>query len=139
MKTDYNKLNIGDRLVRTKKGIFSRHHALYAGIVNNKHMVAENQVNRGVQYITLQQFMSEGRLDRIEYNGFNRREQSIIIQRINEKIKKRTKYSLLKYNCEHFANEILTGVVKSKQIRVGSAIAATLTLLFVLTRNKNKQ
>ena len=43
---DYNRLQIGDRLVRTKGGILSKHPAIYAGnnFNTNQNLVAENQV-----------------------------------------------------------------------------------------------
>jgi len=126
MKIDYSRLSIGDRLVRTKGGILSKHHVIYAGFWDNKHLVAENQLGYGVRYITLNQFLDEGKLDRVEYNAYNDELQVIIIDRINNKIG--TAYSLLLYNCEHFVNEILTGVAKSNQIKTGFALGIGVTL-----------
>lgn len=60
MEIDYHKLKIGDRLVRTKGWVLSKHHVLYAGFFNNQHLIAENQNGYGVRYITLDQFLSEG-------------------------------------------------------------------------------
>lgn len=134
MKIDKERLNIGDKLIRTKGGIFTKHHALYAGFWNNEHIVAENQMEVGVQYISLNQFMNEGKLDRIEYNSYDENSQTVIIDRINNKIG--TNYSLLKYNCEHFVNEILTGVSKSKQIKTGVGVAIGVTLCLLAFRRK---
>jgi hypothetical protein len=136
MKIDYEKINIGDKLVRTKGGIFTKHHALYAGFWNNEHIVAENQTEVGVQYITLNQFINEGKLDRIEYNNYDENSQTVIIDKINNKIG--TSYSLLKYNCEHFVNEILTGISKSKQIKIGVGVAIGVTLCLLAFRRKSK-
>ena len=36
MYSYYNQLNTGDRLIREKGGIFSRHHAVYAGLDYNR-------------------------------------------------------------------------------------------------------
>ena len=120
---DFNRLKIGDRLVRTKGGVFSKHHALYAGFWENKHLIAENQNGYGVRYITLNEFLSEGRLTDIVYNEFPENSQIEIINRVNNKIKDNTKYHLINYNCEHFVNEILTGVAESKQIKIGVAVS----------------
>lgn len=126
---------IGDRLVRTKNGIFSKHHVLYVGYWNNEHIIAENQINAGVRYITLQQFLNEGTLDRVEYNNFSQPSQRQIINSINKKIG--SKYSLLSYNCEHFVNEILTGVSKSKQIENGIAVGIGVTLCLLAIGKKS--
>ncbi len=135
---NYQKLRIGDRLVRTKGGILSKHHALYAGFWDNKHIVAENQLGFGVRYILLDQFLNEGKLDKVEYNNYDDDTQTKIIDRINKKIG--TNYSLIKYNCEHFVNEILTGVSESKQIKVGIAISIGVTLcLLAFGKKFNKQ
>lgn len=115
MKIDFNCLKIGDRLVRTKGGLFTKHHAIYAGFHNRQHIIAENQTGKGVQYITLKQFLSEGKLERIDYLNNNLINQNNIIQDINQKIG--TNYSLIEYNCEHFANEIITGKAKSSQVQ----------------------
>jgi len=120
---DYNKLKIGDRLIRTKGGVFSKHHAIYAGFWENQHLIAENQNGFGVRYITLNKFLDDGKISDIKYNNFNENSQIEIINRVNNKIKNNTKYHLTKYNCEHFVNEVLTGVAESKQIQIGVAVS----------------
>lgn len=107
MKIDYQKLTIGDRLIRTKGGLFSRHHAIYVGFWEDQHVVAENQINIGVRYLLLDDFLNEGKLKKIHYHNYDVNTQEEIIDRV--KNKKGTKYSLINYNCEHFVNEILTG------------------------------
>lgn len=133
---DYEKLKIGDRLVRTKGGILSKHHVLYAGYWNNQHIIAENQMGFGVQYITLNQFLNEGGFDRAEYNNYNDESQTEIIRRINQKIG--AKYSLIEYNCEHFVNDILTGIAESKQIKTGIAVGIGVALCLLAFGNKTK-
>jgi hypothetical protein len=135
MEIDYIKLKIGDRLIRNKGGILSKHHVLYAGFWNNQHLIAENQINAGVRYITLEQFLSEGKLDRIEYYNHDDKSQALIVDRINKKIG--SNYSLLNYNCEHFVNEVLTGVVESKQIKTGIALGIGVTLCLLAFGNKS--
>lgn len=134
MNIDYDKLRIGDRLVRTKGGILSKHHAIYSGFWGNQHLVAENQIGYGVRYITLNQFLNEGTLDRVEYHSYNEDVQTQIIDRINHKAG--TAYSLLYYNCEHFVNEILAGTVESKQVKTGIALGIGVSF-FLLAFGKN--
>ena len=137
MSIDYKRLRIGDRIVRTKGGILSKHHVLYAGFWDNQHLIAENQLGYGVRYITLNQFLSEGKIERTEYYDYNEHSQGEIINRINQKVG--TPYSLLTYNCEHFANEILTGIAESKQIKTGIALGIGVTLcLLAFGNNSNK-
>ena len=134
---DYNKLNIGDRLIRTKGGILSKHHVIYAGFWENQHLIAENQNGFGVRYITLNEFLNEGKVTDIEYYNYNENSQIEIINRVNTKIKNNTKYHLTKYNCEHFVNEILTGVAESKQIKIGIAVAiGVLVGIYAFKKNK---
>ena len=61
---DLKRIKIGDRLVRNKGGVLSKHHAIYAGFYRNKHLVAENQIGYGVHYISLNKFLESGKLDR---------------------------------------------------------------------------
>ncbi|MFK7797549.1 MAG: lecithin retinol acyltransferase family protein [Aureispira sp.] len=121
-----NKLKIGDRLVRTKGGIFSKHHVLYAGFWNNQHLIAENQNGFGVRYYLLSDFLNEGTLNKIEHYNFSENAQAIVLDRINKKIG--TAYNLTAYNCEHFVNEILNGVAESKQVKNAVAIGIGVSL-----------
>ena len=57
--------------------------------------------------------------------------QTNVIDRINKKIG--AEYSLAKYNCEHFVNEILSGVAESKQVQnaIAVGIGVSLSLLAI--------
>ena len=126
-------LQIGDRLIRTKGGIFTRHHAIYVG--NN--WVAENQSGFGVRYISLPEFLNDGESkDVINYN-FDYQSQQIILQRIQNKIGKA--YNLFTYNCEHFANEVLKSKPTSSQVQnsVGIGLLGVL-LLAVFAKPKRR-
>lgn len=125
-KIDFNRLQIGDRLIRTKGGIFTKHHVIYAGFWNNQHIIAENQNGFGVRYYLLNTFLKEGYLENIEYYNFSENSQTTIIDRINKKIG--AEYSLAKYNCEHFVNETLNGIAKSKQIETAVAVGIGVSL-----------
>ncbi len=112
-------LKLGDRVVR-EKGIFSKHHGIYVGIHNGIPLVAENQANQGVQYISLSQFLlhNPANLTRIEkFRGSESARQNIIA-RINKLVG--TQYDLINFNCEHFAELIQHGRPKSNQ--VGNAV-----------------
>jgi hypothetical protein len=132
MKIDFNRLQTGDRLVRLKGGVFTRHHAIYAGFWNSQHLVAENHKDSGVRYNTLNNFLMGGKIDRIEYNNFDYESQSEVIRRINKKLG--SKYSFIGYNCENFVNEILTGISNSKQVRNGVLLAVSALVLGIVMR-----
>lgn len=135
MGIDYNKLKIGDRLVRNKGGILSKHHALYVGYQNHSHWVAENQIGHGVRYFPLHHFLMEGKLDRVEYYNFDRPSQAEILNRVDDKIG--TPYSIFRYNCEHFVSEVLEGVAESKQIKNGVVITGAIAFfLIALSANR---
>jgi hypothetical protein len=125
-------LQIGDRLIRTKGGIFTRHHAIFVG--NNT--VAENQRGFGVRYISLTQFLNDGILEEVINYNFDYSSQRIILQRIQNKIG--TAYSLFTYNCEHFANEVLKSKPTSKQVRNGVGISLSILALVLLTKKSKK-
>jgi hypothetical protein len=111
---DLKNLKIGDKLVRTINPILT-HPVIYVGFKFGHACVAENQYGYGVRYITLDQFLSEGTLVRVEKSSFSPNQQMQILRRIEQKIN--TPYHLIHYNCEHFANEIIHGIVESKQVK----------------------
>jgi len=133
MQINYTKLKIGDRLVREKGGVLTKHHVLYAGIDSQtgERIVAENQRGFGVRIITLRQFLNEGKLIRVEYNHFSQYCQGVIIKRIKARLG--WAYDLLTYNCEQFVNDVLNGVAKSKQVQNGVKVAlgSAAFLLFI--------
>ncbi len=124
MEIDYGALKVGTPLVRAK-GFGIEHHALYVGkdTETGEHLVAENQICKGVQFITLKQFRSEGKLLKVDYKNFSIADQKKIIQKTYERIG--ANYDLLSYNCEHFVNDILNDKIESKQVDN----FATLTLI----------
>jgi hypothetical protein len=123
-------LTIGDRLIRTKGGITSRHHALYAGMHNGVQLVAENQRGFGVRYITLNQFLSEGKLLAVTPFKGNNNQRQHVITRINALRGK--VYDVVKYNCEHFVNEVLNGKPTSKQIENAGIVGLGLAFIGLL-------
>ena len=121
MKINLSKLRIGDQLIRTKGGSI-KHYAVLAGVdKNGKYIVAENQINRGVQYIYLDKFLSEGNLVEVQYNNYSVNEQVRIQNDIKGLLG--TSYDLLAYNCEHFVNHVLTHKPVSYQVRTFGVVA----------------
>lgn len=123
-------LQIGDCLIRTKGGIFSRHYVLYVG----NDWVAENQRGFGVRYIPLAQFLQEGKLEKVINYNFDYPSQQIILQRIQNRIGKA--YNLLTYNCEHFVNDVLSNKPTSQQVRTGFGVGIAVLALCLLAKPK---
>lgn len=113
--SEYNNLQLGDRLIR-EKDLFSKHHGIYIGIYNGVPLVAENQIGKGVQYISLYDFLlgnSNNLIRIVKFQGTEGLRKNII-PRINQLIGRQ--YSLLLFNCEHFAELIQNGKPNSKQV-----------------------
>lgn len=113
-------LNIGDVLKRNKNGIFSKHYGLVIGKNGNDIEIADNQNSFGVRYVSLEDFMDSEVLVDIVRNNFSIDEKNKIIEKVKVRIGRN--YDLLKYNCEHFVNDVLFGKVYSKQIQNAFAI-----------------
>ena len=137
IKIDWNNLKIGDRLIRTKGNTIIQHHVIYMGYWEGVYLIAENQNGFGVQYITLNQFLSEGTLIKVKYNHFDENAQVNIIDRVNQRIGKA--YDLRKYNCEHFVNDVLNGVVESKQVQAAFAVGVGITLATLAYQNSKQK
>ncbi|HZE84440.1 MAG TPA: lecithin retinol acyltransferase family protein [Puia sp.] len=117
-------LQTGDRLIR-QKGPFSSHHVIFVQTSNGP-LVAENQAGKGVQYVTLEDFLRNAGTGTIQIQKFSGTEadRQAVISRINALIG--TSYNLVNFNCEHFAELIQTGVAVSKQ--VGAAVLSALLI-----------
>jgi hypothetical protein len=124
---NYYSLQCGDRLVRGK-GIFSKHHGIYVGYLNGIPTVAENQNGKGVQYVSLAEFLGSTNIERIQRFAGTEEARRNIIPRINNLLG--TEYDLINFNCEHFAEWVQTGKSKSKQMNV---VWTVLIILFVIT------
>lgn len=112
---------------------FSKHHAIYLGINSlGIELVAENHKVKGVQIITASEYFSSvKRIDRIEKFDGNYIDRKAAVQRALELAGKR--YDLINYNCEHFANEVLTGKAKSKQVEIVFAGMLAVFLIGILS------
>src|SRR5690606_8861328 len=135
MKNFYNMLNnlsIGDRII-VPKSLFNlvQHHAVYLGKENGLHYIIENKEMIGVQVVTAEQFFNGvQQITRIEHftptYNYTRKH---LLRRALALVG--TKYHLTKYNCEHFANDVINGQRNSKQIETAqnfTTLAATVIL-----------
>lgn len=134
MSINYQRLSIGDRLIRTKGFIFTKHHALYAGYdyENDQHIVAENQRYVGVRIIPLDQFLNEGKLAKVVYNDFSESQQEQVADKIANRLG--TAYDVVEYNCEHFVNDVLKDKAFSRQVTIATGVAASAFAVFVLAK-----
>lgn len=109
-------LTPGDRVVTpiTKLNI-SRHHAIYAGLIEGIPHFFENKIGEGVRLVSAKLFFRENPV----IDHIIRMKGSIaqINKRIRWAIKMiGTKYDLIRYNCEHFANEFQYRHPHSRQV-----------------------
>lgn len=135
MQNFYNMLNnlsIGDRIV-VPKSLFNliQHHAVYLGKENGLHYIIENKERIGVQVVTAEQFFTGvQQITRVEHfiPSYNYTRQHLLRRAL---ALVGTKYHLTKYNCEHFANDVIYGQRNSRQIEAVqgfTTLAATVIL-----------
>jgi hypothetical protein len=135
--TQRNNLRTGDRLI-TEKGPLSRHHAIFVQIPGGVPLVAENQAGKGVQYITLEEFLLRTRQGKIWIQKFEGTEtdRGNIIPQIDALIG--TAYNLVNFNCEHFANLIQKKVSISQQVAAAVAGAVIIGIGLLAFGGKRK-
>ncbi len=112
---EQNNLRTGDRII-TEKGPLSRHHSIVVAFPGSVPLIAENLAGRGVQYITLEDFLQRTGSSKMWIQGFPRSEAARdgVVAQINALIGNPN--NLVSFNCEHFANLIQNGVAVSKQV-----------------------
>ena len=112
------KLLPGDRIITPlfQTGL-AKHFAIYLGKDKSGiEWITENHKFTNVQIIPASQyFASMKKIDRIEKFKGSNAERILAVKRALQLAGK--SYDLVNYNCEHFANEVLTGQVESRQIR----------------------
>lgn len=117
-------LKIGDRIVVPKSAWeMVQHHAIFIGVKNGRYQFIENKDGIGVRIVYAETFfIGVDKITRIARfipkQGYQRNE---LVKYALSKLGK--SYHLLKYNCEHFANEVQNRVVKSKQADRGLGFA----------------
>lgn len=128
-----NRLAVGDRIVVPKSGIrLIQHHAIYLGFNKGEHWFIENKEIIGVRVVTATVFFNGvNRVTRVEQftPSFDYGREQLLAFALT---KVGTKYHLINYNCESFANEIQGKEVTSKQANNGIATTASIFVFFIL-------
>ena len=137
MYSNLYKVLPGDQLVTSlfKTGL-AKHFAIYLGKnKNGVEWIAENKKFNNVQIIPASEYFARVEsIDRIEkFTGNN-------IER-NEAVKRAYKlagksYDLINYNCEHYANEVVTGRSFSNQVTLAIMGVVTMISVALLVRQK---
>ncbi len=118
-----NQLTIGDMVIVPKSAFnLVQHHAIYLGYYDGHYWFIENKEGLGVRKVTEEAFFKNvvkiTRIERFQPRlNYNRED---LVRHALSKIG--TKYHLIRYNCEHFANEVQHGLVKSSQVNVALGI-----------------
>lgn len=129
-------LQTGDQIVEPLTGLgFSKHFAVYLGWdYHGEEWIAENHKTKGVQIITAAEYFRNvnhiSRIDKFKGTGQQRR---ALVAKAKSLVGK--PYSLVSYNCEHFASEVTSGVAESRQITI-AAVSLVGLVLFNLMRKK---
>ena len=125
MNLKHYKLKPGDRIVTPKSlaGII-QHHAVYLGTDHRGHdLIAENAYGKFVAVVDAKKFFAEyPRITRVEAFKGNSLERRVAVERALKLLGK--PYSLIDFNCEHFANYVQHGKVESKQINLALGLGA---------------
>jgi hypothetical protein len=133
---DYIKLyNLkpGDRIISPKSVLgIVKHHAIYLGQnFDGQHLIAENTFGKYVRIVLAEEFFTEydevTQIDPFIGNGQQRR---LAIERALNQMGK--PYDLINFNCEHFANFVQSGQIKSDQIGIALLLSLLLVALIIL-------
>lgn len=135
-------LQIGDRVVVPKSNIrWIQHHAIYIGVINGEHRFIENKEGCGVREVNASTFFQDVlEITRIE-RFFPRYNYSRLDLVMYARSLKGRLYNLTSYNCEHVANEIQNGFIKSRQALIAIGIfliVAVIAVVCFLTGKKKK-
>ena len=136
MNEKIKQLNLlpADRIIVPKSLLrLVQHHAIYLGQNHlGVDLIAENKIGHGVRIVTADDFFNEviavTRI--IKFKGTNHQRKLAVQLALS---KAGQPYYLINYNCEHFANEVQYGKVKSEQadnFLTGLKILAGMLLLF---------
>jgi uncharacterized protein YycO len=130
---DLFKLKPGDELVVPKSNWdIIQHHALYIGYDHlGIHWIIHNVVGVGVTLITVDDFFTQvDKITQVIRFTDSNSERKVLVQKALTRIGK--PYNLINYNCEHFINEVKTGVASSPQVKAGLAFGGVLLLAILL-------
>ncbi len=120
MEVNHYKLKPGDRIVAPKSllGII-QHHAVYLGTDHRgQDLIAENVYGKFVSVVNAKKFFAEyPQVTRVEAFKGNNLERRVAVERALKLLGK--PYSLIDFNCEHFANYVQHGKLESFQVNRG--------------------
>lgn len=129
-----HNLKPGDRLISPKSAFgLIKHHAFYLGYdVYGNHYMIENLDTTGVSLTRLNTYFEKNPaiVAYKRYSGSNE-QRKVMIQKALSKIGQ--PYSLITYNCEHFANEVLHNNKSSEQVAIGVISLGILALFAALS------
>lgn len=125
-----NQIKPADRIV-VPKSVFGlvQHHVIYLGKDHfGRDIIAENIVGKYVCTTSAEDFFTNNpdvtRIERFVGTGLERR------QAVERALKLMGKpYSLIDFNCEHFANEVQTKISFSPQLRFGVGVLIVIAIV----------
>jgi hypothetical protein len=129
---EFYSLKPGDKIIVPKSWLrIIQHHVVYLGQnYLGQHLIGENVVGAFVRVVTAEQFFVENpEITRIERFGGTNAERKIAVARALEKLGQ--PYDLINFNCEHFANYVQTGFLKSNQVGWGLLILGVIAIAAV--------
>lgn len=122
-------LRPGDRIVVPKsEWRLVEHHAIYLGKDSNgKHLIAENKIGIGVRLVSASDFFKDViEITRVEPFTGSYAERKKVVQRSLARLG--LPYSLINYNCQHFANDVLVNRIESAQVNKIMAVGLLVLL-----------
>jgi Lecithin retinol acyltransferase len=129
---NFHNLKPGDKIVAPKSWLkLVQHHVIYLGQnYSGQDLIAENAVGMHVRIITADQFFAENpEITRIERFTGSNADRKVAIERALKKLGQR--YDLINFNCEHFANYVQTGEIKSPQVGWGLLALGVLAAVLI--------
>ena len=109
----YN-LKVGDIITRAKD-LFFDHYGIVIGYnPSGEMLVAENQVGKGIQILTVKEFLNSQPLKVVKRFPGTEQQRTLVMPRMKSLVG--TPYNILNFNCEHFATGVQTGVATSTQV-----------------------
>jgi hypothetical protein len=133
MRIDINKLKPGDRLVTAKSSIgLVKHHGICLGrSFDATHLIAENEFGNFVRLVSIEQFLRDYPfpVTIIPFTGqpIDRKK---AVQRALDSLGK--PYSLIDFNCEHFANLVQFNRSFSTQVNFVLVVLGVLAIAAII-------
>jgi hypothetical protein len=120
----------GDRIVEPKSNLrIVQHHSIYLGQdIYGVEWIIENKIGHGVRLVTSHDYFNDvieiKRIERFLGSGNERR---LAVQKALWEVGK--PYDLINYNCQHFANYVQHGEIRSEQVTGGIALGLALLII----------